>query len=330
MFNEKVIDEMFNNHSKALEGSVHKEYMIGEDIIVYIHQSGSRITMSALSDKTDRQLYLKAARYKKIIARFEKIAKISTDKCWMYIDLIQNDLVSKVSKVHIERKQLNSNAVSKIDMTPTEDSYNSNLENEKVSKVVSKVFGYCRVSTKKQVDNNSLEQQETEIFAKYNNAEVYKEQFTGFIKDRPIFNDVVSKVSKGDTLVVTRLDRLARNTKEGIEIIETLFKKGVAVHVLNIGLLEDTTMGKFFLTTMLAVSEMERSMIIERTQAGKEIAKTKAGFKEGRPKKYKKIILNNALSLLSINGGELSYKEVERQTGISKSTLIRANKKANQ
>lgn len=128
-------------------------------------------------------------------------------------------------------------------------------------------------------------------------------------------------------LVVTKLDRLARNTVEGIQIIEELFNRNISVHVLNIGLLENTTMGKFFLTTLLAVAEMERNMIIERTQAGKELAKQKKGYKEGRPLKYTKDQLNNALSMLSINGGTLSYKDVERLLGISKSTLIRENNK---
>ena len=190
-----------------------------------------------------------------------------------------------------------------------------------------KVIGYCRVSTKGQLENNSLQQQEEIILVKYPNAKIEKEQFTGVVSDRPILNRVVSKVSKGDTLVVSKLDRLARNTKDGIEIIEQLFSKGVAVHVLNVGLLEDTTMGKFFLTTMLAVAEMERNMIIERTQAGKEIARTKVGFKEGRPKKFKDVNIKHALSLLTINGGNMSYTEVVNITAISKSTLIRENNK---
>lgn len=83
--------------------------------------------------------------------------------------------------------------------------------------------------------------------------------------------------------MVTKLDRLARNVSEGIELIRALFKKDVKVHVLNIGLLENTSMGNFFITTLLAVAELERNMIIERTQAGKEVARTKAGFREGRP-----------------------------------------------
>ncbi|MBS6042020.1 MAG: recombinase family protein [Clostridium baratii] len=188
------------------------------------------------------------------------------------------------------------------------------------------VIGYCRVSSKGQIDNNSLEQQEREIIEKYNNVEIYKEQYTGTTMDRPVLNEVLDKLNKGDTLVVSKLDRLARTTKEGITIIEMLFNKGVAVHVLNVGLLENTIMGRFFLTTLLAVAEMERNMIIERTRSGKEIARTKEGYKEGRPKKYSKRQIDNALSMLTVNGGIYSYKEVEELVGISKSTLIRAQK----
>ncbi|WP_415342400.1 recombinase family protein [Clostridium perfringens] len=188
------------------------------------------------------------------------------------------------------------------------------------------IIGYCRVSSKGQIDNNSLEQQEKEIIEKYNNVKIYKEQYTGTTMDRPVLNEILDKLNKGDTLVVSKLDRLARTTKEGITIIEMLFNKGVAVHVLNVGLLENTIMGRFFLTTLLAVAEMERNIIIERTRSGKEIARTKEGYKEGRPKKYSKKQIDNALSMLTVNGGIYSYKEVEELVGISKSTLIRAQK----
>ena len=140
------------------------------------------------------------------------------------------------------------------------------------------IFGYCRVSTRGQLENNSLDQQEQEILSKYNNAQIYKEQFTGSTTDRPILNKLLNELKKNDVLVVTKLDRLARNTVEGIQIVQSLFDKEVSVHVLNVGLLENTTMGKFFLTTLLAVAEMERNTIIERTQAGKAIAKQRDDF----------------------------------------------------
>lgn len=188
------------------------------------------------------------------------------------------------------------------------------------------IFGYCRVSTKGQAkDGNSLEVQEQEILSRYNDAQIYKEAYTGTTTDRPVFNDVIQKMKEKDMLVVSKLDRLARNTEEGIKIVKDLFKKKCSVHVLNVGLLEDTAMGQFFITTLLAVAELERNQIIERCQTGKAIAKLNPDFTEGRPKKYNQKQLDHALDLLL----DHSYKEVVQMTGISKSTLIRSmrNKK---
>ena len=194
-------------------------------------------------------------------------------------------------------------------------------------KEANKVYGYCRVSTKGQIDNNSLEQQKEEITNRYYNAICYEEGYTGKTTQRPVFNKLVEKLEIGDTLVVTKLDRLCRSTKEGLEIIEKLKKEGIKLHILNMGLIENTPVGNLIITNLLAFAEFERAMIIERTQTGKTIAKTKAGFKEGRPKKFNEKEINHALSLLSVNGGDKSYKEVEELLHISKSTLIRENNK---
>lgn len=186
------------------------------------------------------------------------------------------------------------------------------------------IRGYARVSTKGQLkEGHSLEVQKQEILSRYENAHMELEQFTGATTERPIFNKIINELKQGDTLVVSKLDRLARNTIEGIQIVQQLFDRGVAVHVLNVGLLENSSMGKFFLTTLLAVAEMERNTIIERTQTGKAIAKTKAGFKEGRPKSFTQTQIDLALNLL----GEHSYTQVERMTKISKSTLTREQRK---
>ncbi len=178
-------------------------------------------------------------------------------------------------------------------------------------------YGYARVSTAGQsldAQIESLQNEDCEV--------IYSEKFTGTKTDRPEFSRLLSELSSGDTLVVTKLDRLARNTREGIEIIEGLFDKGVKVHVLNVGLLENTTMGRFFLQTLLAVAEMERNIIVERTQEGKAMAKQREGFREGRPRKHSKEQIEHALQLLESH----SYTEVERMTGISKATLVRRNR----
>lgn len=185
------------------------------------------------------------------------------------------------------------------------------------------IYGYCRVSTKGQAkDGNSLDAQEQEILSKYSDAHIYKEAYTGTTTDRPVFNEVIQQMQKNDMLVVSKLDRLARNTEEGIKIVKNLFLKKCSVHVLNVGLLEDTAMGQFFITTLLAVAELERNQIIERCQTGKAIARQNSDFTEGRPKKYSRQQVQHALDLLKSH----SYKQVEQMTGISKSTLIRAKK----
>ena len=189
------------------------------------------------------------------------------------------------------------------------------------------IFAYTRVSTKSQLDNNSFKQQEQEILKRYANAKIFKEQFTRSLTDRPILNKIVRDLKEGDLLVVTKLDRLAGSTKEGLELIGKLREKKVKIHILNMGLIEDTPMGNLIVTNLLAFAEFERSLIIERTQQGKEIAKQNPYFKEGRPKKFHKSKITEALNLLSVNGGKLSYKQVEQLTGISKSTLIRAKRK---
>lgn len=181
------------------------------------------------------------------------------------------------------------------------------------------IWGYCRVSTKGQLDGNSIEEQEKIIKERYSDAELIVESYSG-AKERPVFNDLLNKCEEGDLIVVTKLDRFCRTTKEGLQYIDQLMDKGVRIHILNMGLIEDTPMGRLIVTNLLAFAEFERAMIIERTQGGKAIAKTKAGFKEGRPKKYTQEQMNLAMNLLK----DHSYKQVEAMTGISKSTLIRA------
>lgn len=186
------------------------------------------------------------------------------------------------------------------------------------------VYGYCRVSTKGQAsDGNSLEAQEKEILAKYENALIFKEAYTGTTTDRPIFTDIINKLQENDMIVVAKLDRLARNTVEGIEIVKKIFRKKASVHVLNVGLLEDTPMGQFFLTTLLAVAELERNQIIERTQTGKAIAKqNNPNFKEGRPKTDNKLIK----LVIELSKNNHTIKEIVEITNLSRSTVMRIRK----
>lgn len=94
------------------------------------------------------------------------------------------------------------------------------------------IYGYTRVSTKKQVDGYGLEVQRNEIINKYPTALIVEEQFTGTKLDRPIFNELLSKLQTGDILVVSKLDRFARNTVEGIKVVEQLFNSNFPILTL--------------------------------------------------------------------------------------------------
>lgn len=181
------------------------------------------------------------------------------------------------------------------------------------------IYGYARVSTKKQLNGNSIEDQ-CRTLIDQGCQEIVTEQCTGKTTDRPKLLALMAQMQKGDMLIVTKLDRLARNVVEGVTLIRNLLSSGVKVHVLNVGLLDDSPMGNFFITTLLAVAELERSMIVERTQAGKEVAKSKPGFHEGRPR-IAKSRLDAALKLVDQGN---SYKKVAELMDVGVATIYRA------
>ena len=184
------------------------------------------------------------------------------------------------------------------------------------------IYGYARVSTNGQVKGNSFEEQEELL--KSNGADiVLKESFTGTKLDRPVFDELIHKLKPDDTLMVTKLDRFARNSPDACNLIRSLVDRSITVNILNMGIANNTPMGKLMITILSGFAEFERDMIVERTQAGKAIARTKTGFKEGRPKRFTSEQISHALDLLD----NYSYNEVERMTKISKSTLTREKRK---
>lgn len=180
------------------------------------------------------------------------------------------------------------------------------------------IYGYARVSTVGQ----DLETQINEL--KKNGADIiFEEKFTGTRTDRPQLNALLEILNEGDTLMVTKLDRFARSATQGSELIKELIDKGIKVHILNMGMLDNTPASKLIRVIFFGFAEFERDMIVERTQEGKAIAKQNADFREGRPNKYTKLQLDHAMQLLATN----SFSQVEGLTGISMSTLKRESKK---
>ena len=143
-------------------------------------------------------------------------------------------------------------------------------------------YGYARVSTRRQVKGNSLAEQRKQLMDS-GCEEVIEEQYTGTTTERPQLEDLLMRLNAGDTLMVTKLDRLVRSATEGANLIKELTNKGIRVNILNMGEVDERPQGRLMLHILLAFAEFERDMIVERTQGGKAIARTKAGFREGRP-----------------------------------------------
>lgn len=148
--------------------------------------------------------------------------------------------------------------------------------------------GYGRVSSKGQETNgNSLEDQKNKLMdAGCAEEDIVLETYTGTKVDRPKFTKLLAVLEPGDTLVVCKLDRFARTASEGSELVKSLLARGVNVHILNMGLIENTPTGRLILNVLLSFAEFERDMIVERTSEGKAIKRaTDPDYKEGRPRR---------------------------------------------
>lgn len=178
-------------------------------------------------------------------------------------------------------------------------------------------YGYARVSSAGQDLETQLDALSKE------GCTIYKEKITGTKLDRPELQKLLTLLKDGDTLVVTKLCRLARSASDAIDTVKELVGRGVKVHILNMGIAEDTPMGRLMITIMSGFAEFERDLIVERTQAGKALAKQDPNWRDGMPPKYKKQQVQHALMLLETH----TYAQVEALTGMSKSTLIRAKQK---
>jgi len=146
------------------------------------------------------------------------------------------------------------------------------------------VFGYGRVSTAEQTaDNQRLEIERAGYAVEYWFADTVSGK--AHATQRKQFSAMLAKLRKKDTVVVSKLDRLGRDAPDVLGTIKTLAALGVEVVVLQLGKLDLTsTAGKLMLAMLAAVAEMERDLIVERTQAG--LARAKAEGKTlGRPAK---------------------------------------------
>lgn len=183
------------------------------------------------------------------------------------------------------------------------------------------VYGYARVSSRSQEDGFGLDVQRSKL-VEAGAERVYEDVFTGTTMDRPAWDELCAALSAGDTLVVAKLDRIARTASGGCAAVRDLVDRGVSVRVLNMGLVEDTPVGRMMLTVMFAMAEFDRDMIVERLSEGKAAARSKPGYREGRPPKEFDEGLFDELRP-RIETGELSRRRAAEMLGVSARTLGR-------
>lgn len=183
-------------------------------------------------------------------------------------------------------------------------------------------YGYCRVSSRGQLDGHGLgiqREQVTEAGAQL----VFEDVFTGTSMERPEWDRLLSVLEPGDEVVVTRLDRIARTAIGGCEAVRDLLAAGVRVTVLNMGTIDDTPMGRMLVTVMFAMAEFDRDCIVQRLADGRRAAKASdPSYREGR----KPIQLDtDKVSELAAReaAGELTVRECAEMLGVSQRTYRR-------
>ncbi|MBN8646757.1 MAG: recombinase family protein [Caulobacterales bacterium] len=181
-------------------------------------------------------------------------------------------------------------------------------------------IGYARVSTAEQ--NNDLQ---IDALQKEGCDKIFEEKASGAQRDRPELKSALGYARAGDTIVVWKLDRLARSLKQLIETVEDLEKHGIGFKSITESIDTSTSGGKLIFHIFASLAEFERNIIRERTKAGLESAKAR-GRTGGRPSKMSEDDIEVAKTLLK--NPDITAKEVARRMGVSFATLYRYLPKA--
>jgi DNA invertase Pin-like site-specific DNA recombinase len=177
------------------------------------------------------------------------------------------------------------------------------------------VYGYARVST----NGQDLAAQETELMAA-GCAKVFKEKVSGAKTDRAELAKAIRRLEADDVLMVTRLDRLARSTRDLLNILADLGKRGAGFKSLKDSWADTTTPhGRLMLTVLGGLAEFERELIRARTGEGRKRAKER-GVRFGRPVK---LTVHQRRELLErLTAGEIQA-DLARSYGVSQATISR-------
>ncbi len=180
-------------------------------------------------------------------------------------------------------------------------------------------IGYARTSTLEQVAG--FEAQEKELQAA-GVEKLYKEQVSS-VADRPGLEQALADLRKGDVLVVTKLDRLARSIHHLGDILKRLEGAGADLQILGMGIDTSTPTGRLMLNVLGSVAQFEREMMLERQREGIAKAKSEGKYKGRKPKGQPL-----AAQILAMKAQGLGDTEIGRQLGIDRATVFRARKAA--
>ncbi len=179
-----------------------------------------------------------------------------------------------------------------------------------------RTFGYARVST----SNQSLELQTKKLEeAGVRKDRIFSDKASGVKSERAGLDTLKQKVERGDCILVTKLDRLGRDTVDMVSLIKIFDAIGVSVKFLDDGITTEGEVGKMVVTILSAVAQAERARILERTNEGRLSAKAR-GIKFGR----KPFVNIDEVRRLKTNG--IGATEIAKQLGIGRSTVYKALK----
>lgn len=182
------------------------------------------------------------------------------------------------------------------------------------------VIGYARVSSQSQSHDIQIKELQALGCEK-----IYQEKISGkSTNNREQLQSMIEYVREGDTVIVMKLDRLARNTIDALQIAQKLESKQVALKIMDIGDGIDITsgVGRLVFTTLSAIAEMERERINERTKAGRDAAQAK-GIKFGRKPSI------NASEVIELKSQGLGATEIAKRLGIGRASVYRILSKEN-
>lgn len=175
-------------------------------------------------------------------------------------------------------------------------------------------IGYARVSTKEQNLDSQID-----VLKAYGCERIFSEKVSGRKYKRTELDNCLDYMREGDTLVITKLDRLGRTTKQLIELSLYLDKENINLQIIDMDISTKDAMGKMFFTMMSAFAELEANLLSERTKKGLESARAR-GRVGGRPaiSHQKKEMIKSLYNSRTYSG-----KEIAKMVGVSRSTIYK-------